>query len=488
MQKTKLYWRPLGGNNIDQISGHCYQYSCVFGKEKTSILVDLGKFDNYPAYGIDDAIAAVPDIRELLKKKALGLKGLFLTHSHPDHLNGIFHYLRAGYKLPTLYGGAYTKLVLEDMYKFYGLKKKQQPKFVVIKDGYVKKFGKLKIEVISASHTCFDAFGFLITDGNVLVYHSGDMKIDNSTFFKKPTNIKRITQLADKINYVVADFCEIYQEGFAYKEREVFSKFVNLIKQSRKRKIYMPVYPTHIEMYIVAFLSALKLKLDVYFHGSDEFYSYLELIKKYGIDFKALAKKRIKVFEKLPENLSDMGDNFAIIGSYCKLDDKYLIKNRRAFALVTARSLFNNLKKQFEACKIKFVSLNDYPCLRGSGHAFLGDWQNLRKILNKAVFIPTHCPSFVIESFSKLGKKIGFDMINPCPQNNMMYLLDENKYKMVKQKPALWLVAKKDASMTEVMQIPTAGCGMIRNTISRKKLSQAFKMMEIKLEKKNECR
>ena len=126
-----------------------------------------------------------------------------------------------------------------------------------------------------------------------------------------------------------------------------------------------------------------------------------------------------------------MGDNFAIIGSYCKLDDKYLIKNRRAFALVTARSLFNNLKKQFEACKIKFVSLNDYPCLRGSGHAFLGDWQNLRKILNKAVFIPTHCPSFVIESFSKLGKKIGFDMINPCPQNNMMYLLDENKYKMV---------------------------------------------------------
>ena len=56
MKQDGLYWRPLGGNNIDQISGHCYQYTDVVttnGKtSQTIIMVDLGKFDNHYALGI----------------------------------------------------------------------------------------------------------------------------------------------------------------------------------------------------------------------------------------------------------------------------------------------------------------------------------------------------------------------------------------------------------------------------------------------------
>ena len=73
--ESGLYWRPLGGNNIDQISGHCYQYTDVrnlkFGLAATTIVVDLGKFDNHQALGIRNSAAAVPDIRELLHQKYL---------------------------------------------------------------------------------------------------------------------------------------------------------------------------------------------------------------------------------------------------------------------------------------------------------------------------------------------------------------------------------------------------------------------------------
>ncbi len=44
-----------------------------------------------------------------------------------------------------------------------------------------------------------------------------------------------------------------------------FKKLVELIKKSRKKKIFIPVYPTHPEMYIMAFLAALKLRKNVIF-------------------------------------------------------------------------------------------------------------------------------------------------------------------------------------------------------------------------------
>lgn len=47
-----LYWQPLGGNNIDQISGHSYRYTDVTADGRTTIIVDLGKFDNHQALGI----------------------------------------------------------------------------------------------------------------------------------------------------------------------------------------------------------------------------------------------------------------------------------------------------------------------------------------------------------------------------------------------------------------------------------------------------
>ena len=91
MQDAGLYWRPFGGNNIDQVSGHSYQYTCVLHKKDklkySTIIVDIGKFDNHQALGIKNSIAAVPDIREVLRNKDLNLKAIFITHSHPDHLN-----------------------------------------------------------------------------------------------------------------------------------------------------------------------------------------------------------------------------------------------------------------------------------------------------------------------------------------------------------------------------------------------------------------
>ncbi len=484
---TGLYWRPLGGNNIDQISGHCYQYTCVWQEstkqKKSTIIVDLGKFDNHQALGVKNSVAAVPDIRNLLIDESLNLKALFLTHSHPDHLNGIVHYIRAGYKLPTLYGGKYTRLILQDLYARYQIGKTKQPTFVEINDGNKFRFGNMIVEPISASHTCFDCLGFIITAGGTTIYHSGDMKIDQTTYFRKPTNLKKLRDYADKINFVVADFCGIASDGIAWREADVLKKLVAIIRKARKPKIFLPVYPTHTEMYILAFLAALKLRKNVVFFGNDDFYAYLNILRQRGIDFEKIAGDKIKIAEGMPNDLSSFDNNFVVIGAFNDIGDWFEATSKDSFALITARTYFNPLKGQMNARNIKFVTLKDFPILQGAGHGFLGDWECIRNILPNAVFIPKHCPLFVAESFRPLAKALNFNLIDPIPKNNYLFKLCGNQYELISKSPAVWLVAKDDLAFSEVWQRPTSGMGFLKRTFSRRRTMENFEIMLCKRRK-----
>lgn len=483
LMQTGLYWRPLGGNNIDQISGHCYQYTDIIKQNsqlaRTTILVDLGKFDNHQALGIKNSAAAVPDIRELLNSRDLKPGALFLTHAHPDHLNGIVHYLKAGYKLPKLYGGRYTKMILEQLYDEFNISNHLRPIFEEIEDGCLIKTGSLEIEVLASSHTCFDSFGLIIKSANATVYHTGDMKLDSSTFFRKPTNLKRLKQLAPQINAVVADFYGVTEDGFAIKEATTFKKLVQLIRRSRKPKIFIPVYPTHPEMYLIAFLAALKLRKNVVFYGNRDFYGYLGLINAYGISFEKLAGKRIKVLFKPNEDLAALKDNYVVIGTYNNLGHCFKETPADSFGIITAKTYFNPLKGQLNSRNINFVSVDNIPELQGFGHGFWGDYELLGQMLPEAEFIPTHCPVFVTEYVRELAEGCGMKLIKNTPRNNEVYRISLQGAERVQSAPASWLVVNYDgdyAYFTEVWQKPTSGEGLLRRTISARRCRAKFNM------------
>lgn len=483
--ESGLYWRPLGGNNIDQISGHCYQYTDVrnlkFGLAATTIVVDLGKFDNHQALGIRNSAAAVPDIRELLQTPFLNPEAVFLTHSHPDHLNGIVHYLKAGYKLPPLFGGKYTMMILEELYDEFGVNPPMRPEFKIIRDGDKLKCGSFKIEVLASSHTCFDSFGLIIrgSDGTA-VYHTGDMKIDNSTYFRKPTNLKRLKQAADKIQYSVADFCGITSDGTAVREADTFKQLVEIIAKSRKKKIFIPVYPTHAEMYLIAFLAALKLKKDVIFYGDRDFYTYLEQIKKFGLDFEKLTRGRIRVTTGIPADISSRQDGFAVIGTFNDIGSYFEDSCTDSMGIITSGTFFNPLRGQLNARNIRFVDTRNYPALQGYGHGFLGDYEILNRILKQPLFIPTHCPGYVIDSFRELAQYIGIRIAEPTAQNNHLYKLENGTFRLIKANPATWLVVNyvNDlAVFTEVWQKPTSGAGFLKRTFSARRCRNQFKIL-----------
>ncbi len=481
--RTGFYWRPMGGNNIDQISGHCYQYTDIIetkaGLKASTIIVDLGKFDNHQALGVKNSVAAVPDIRELLALPFLQPKAIFLTHSHPDHLNGIIHYLKAGFRLPTLYGGRYTKLVLEELYEEFGII--DVPVFEIIKNGDKIKCGTIDVEVIDSSHTCFDSFGLIITSADdTCVYHTGDMKIDETTCFRKPTNIKRLTQLSKKINYVVADFYGITEEGMATKEKDTYKSLLKIMRKHNKERVYIPIYPTHAEMILLAFIAALKLKKNVLFFGDKNFYCYLELIKKYGIDFKKMAEKRIKVYYGNKKSFNVLENDCIVIGTFNDLGRLLDFPAEKSMGIITSGSFFNPLRGQLNAHNIKFIDAKNIPALQGCGHGQIKDYEFLNTVLNRPVFIPTHCPIHIIDNGFELFKYIGMEIARPIAQNNHIYLFAKTNIKEVHATPAVWLVVNyvnDVATFTEVWQKPTSGIGFLKRTISVKKSKNKFSMM-----------
>ncbi len=485
INQAGLYWQPLGGNNIDQISGHCYRYTDIVKNDqdsfhRTTIIVDLGKFDNHQALGVKNSAAAVPDIRNLLVGELDTAKALFLTHSHPDHLNGIVHYLKAGYELPPLYAGKYTFMILDDLYKEFKIQPRLRPSRHIIKAGDVVQIGTMSIEAIAASHTCFDSLGFVIRTPNATVYHSGDMKIDQSTYFRPPTDLKRLKQLTGQINYAVVDFYGIYDDGFAIKEVTTFKKLVSLIRKSKKQKIFLPVYPTHPEMYIVAFLAALKLKKNVVFFGNPDFYGYLNLIRRYGIDFTQLAGNRIKViYTHNKDEIATLDDNYVVIGTYNHVSAAFDADSSNSFGIITAKTFFNPLKGQFNAHNIKFTSVDEAPELQGFGHGFWGDCEYLNFILQKAIFIPTHCPRFVVDNVRSLAEFCGMKIIDPTPVNNEIYKLSKESWERIQNLPAKWLVivyCGEQAYMKEVWQKATSGIGFLKRTISNRRCLKRFKI------------
>lgn len=479
-----LYWQPLGGNNIDQISGHCYRYSDLVKTDgvpsQTTIIVDIGKFDNHQALGIKNSAAAIPDIRQWLGTGENRAQAVFITHSHPDHLNGVVHYLKAGYKLPTLYSGKYTFMILDDLYESFGVPPQQRPRQIIIDDGDIIKIGSLEIEVLASSHTCFDSFGLIIKSENSTVYHTGDMKIDSSIYFRKPTNIKRLKQLSGKINFCVADFYGIYDDGYAVKEVETFKKLVSLMRKSKKEKIFLPVYPTHPEMYIIAFLAALKLKKNVIFFGNPDFYSYLRRIMDYGISFDKMAAGRIKViYTHNRDEIATLGDNYVVIGTYNHVSTAFDANSENCYGIITAKTFFNPLKGQLNAHNIKFVDVTAVPELQGFGHGFLGDYEYLNFILNRPVFIPTHCPVFVIDNFRELAEYMNIRLTGDTPRNNEVYRLNGSSIVKISDLPAKWLVVLYNddfAYLTEVFQHSTSGMGFLKRTISKRRCMKRFKM------------
>ena len=104
----------------------------------------------------------------------------------------------------------------------------------------------------------------------------------------------------------------------------------------------------------------------------------------------------------------------------------------------------------------------------------------MNQILGCPLFIPTHCPRFVIDNFRELGEFLGFKLLTPAARNKDLYRLNGKECIKVGTGLAEWLVvryAEEGNELIPVEQKATSGQGFLKRTISNRRCARRFKMI-----------
>lgn len=206
---TKIVF--VGGNNKNRIGGSCsvLEHKYAENRPPARIMFDLGALFA-PNYCLD-VDAAIPDVREYLDTNesfaTKRLDAIFISHGHEDHIGGLVHLARAGYKFPHIYSSKASLELLkaalveagvdlnrsewnEKYIDENGIERRREIFFEVADGDKVRimnnekkpLFTGVEIEPFNVSHSTIGALGFhtLTTiDGNVEagILHPGDFHL-----------------------------------------------------------------------------------------------------------------------------------------------------------------------------------------------------------------------------------------------------------------------------------------------------------------------
>jgi len=161
MSKIKIM--AMGGLNENGKNTYCIEV------DNSIFIFDAGKkFVSEEMYGIDYIL---PDYEYLVKNQKR-IKGLFLTHAHPENVGGICDLLKS---LPKLKVFA-TKFTIEYL-KLEGI---DVANFIEITAHHKINFGNISVFPINVNHSVPDSVMYVVNTKDGAIVYTGDFIIDPS--------------------------------------------------------------------------------------------------------------------------------------------------------------------------------------------------------------------------------------------------------------------------------------------------------------------
>ena len=153
----------LGGNNESRIGGNSLLIEhAEKGEGNKRIMIDLGAL--FPPEWTDlDSV--IPDVRPYLdykdKPAEKPIEALFISHCHEDHIGGLVHLARAGFKMPKIYASNYTKQLLKTAFHEGKVPLANQPEVEAIAAGQtIDVADNIHVTPFNVSHSTVGAMGF----------------------------------------------------------------------------------------------------------------------------------------------------------------------------------------------------------------------------------------------------------------------------------------------------------------------------------------
>ncbi|GAA1167536.1 Putative ribonuclease J [Corynebacterium glaucum] len=202
----------------------------VFEYDGRLLIVDCGVlFPNSGEPGVD---LVLPDFGPI-ENKMDKVEALIVTHGHEDHIGAIPWLLKLRPDIP-IYSSRFTNALIAAKTKEH----RQRPKLHEVNKDSDINVGPFRLRFWHVNHSIPECLGVSIKTGAGHVVMTGDVKVDQTPYDGKPTDIPALARLGDEgIDLFMCDSTNATIPGISASEAGIEETLTRLVSQARQRVV-----------------------------------------------------------------------------------------------------------------------------------------------------------------------------------------------------------------------------------------------------------
>lgn len=231
----------------------------VFEYDGRLLIVDCGVlFPNSGEPGVD---LVLPDFGPI-ENKLDNIEALVVTHGHEDHIGAIPWLLKLRPDIP-IYSSRFTNALIAAKTQEH----RQRPKLHEVNKDSSINVGPFRVRFWHVNHSIPECLGVSIKTGAGHVVMTGDVKVDQTPYDGKPTDIPALARFGDEgVDLFMCDSTNATIPGISASEAGIEETLTRLVAQARQR-VVIASFASNVSRVQMAINAAVANHRKVAFNG-----------------------------------------------------------------------------------------------------------------------------------------------------------------------------------------------------------------------------
>ena len=231
----------------------------VFEYNGRLLVVDCGVlFPNSGEPGVDLVLPDFGPIENKLDK----IEALIVTHGHEDHIGAIPWLLKLRHDIP-IYASRFTNALIAAKTQEH----RQRPKLHEVNKDSDINVGPFRVRFWHVNHSIPECLGVSIKTGAGHVVMTGDVKLDQTPYDGKPTDVPALARYGDEgIDLFMCDSTNATIPGISSSEAGIEETLTRLVSQARQR-VVISSFASNVARVQMAINAAVANNRKVAFNG-----------------------------------------------------------------------------------------------------------------------------------------------------------------------------------------------------------------------------